>query len=890
MKYCKNSFVNAFEVDMLALSGFQAGFRVASSRTRPSELLGGVWTVACSCGQGTRKGLTAETVAMANAFLRGRAAAETHDLTVIGLGVCTGTGLRQTAAVSVRSTFRLQRAARVHHERAVRARRAPITRAVFAMLVVIVLSVPARAQPSAWRLDPIGGWGGPVNHVQVDGDIAYVGSGQRLVVLDISDESSPVEIGSIGLVTAVHDFVVRDDYAFVATTSRPHRFCVVDISDPTSMRVLWSATRSMVGQPREVDLLGNIAYVRGGPSSADLEAFDITNPESPVHLGRALIAAGGFGVEEAQIVGSLLYVAGDQSDDSRGRFDIYDLSGDPSAPALLSSLSSPFQTNGHVFQVVVEGSHAYVLLHDSGTERDLLWVIDVSDPTVPVAMGSVVVTERFVLGAVANDLAVRDQVVYVADWATESPTPGTWSRSRGLVIFDATDPTNPTFVGNIKTHGTVSGVRAAGDRLYMLDDGEGLLIADNTDRVNPAIIGNYYLPALLGRMAKDGDLLYVSDGWNGFTVLDVSDPRQIMVRGSYQTRNAGLGLDNLGIAVIDDRAYLAVGYDGFEIVDISDPSNPAFLGAFRLPNDLRRLPGLAVSSELVQGKVVALVGIEPFAGSTSIRAYDVTDPTAISEIGRLFLGASVPNKIKLAASQLDGHPIAFIGNAGLPYIIDVTDPANMQVDSNAGPTSTADFDEQTGLWCIASGQSNPDFGGLHIWNASDPTAPWELAYVRGISRSTAIEGSRVYVSDSQPSPTLDVYDMRDPAQPELLLSRRAATYTQLHAEEPFIYAISTRSTALGTPGDVGFVAFVSSCPADFTGSSNSNDPEYGVPNGVVDADDFFYFLDQFVADNTDVADLTGSGDPNDPGYGVPDGVIDADDFFFFLDLFVLGCP
>jgi len=80
-----------------------------------------------------------------------------------------------------------------------------------------------------------------------------------------------------------------------------------------------------------------------------------------------------------------------------------------------------------------------------------------------------------------------------------------------------------------------------------------------------------------------------------------------------------------------------------------------------------------------------------------------------------------------------------------------------------------------------------------------------------------------------------------------------------------------------------------SCGADLSGSSDPNDPAYGVPDGAADSADFFYYLDQFVADNLAVADLTGSSDPNDPAYGTPDGLIDAADFFFFLDLFVLGC-
>ncbi len=82
---------------------------------------------------------------------------------------------------------------------------------------------------------------------------------------------------------------------------------------------------------------------------------------------------------------------------------------------------------------------------------------------------------------------------------------------------------------------------------------------------------------------------------------------------------------------------------------------------------------------------------------------------------------------------------------------------------------------------------------------------------------------------------------------------------------------------------------VNDCPADLSGSSDPGDPAYGVPDGFVDASDFFYFLDQFVGMNAAVADVTGSSDPGSPAYGIPDGVIDASDFFFYLDQFVQGC-
>lgn len=80
------------------------------------------------------------------------------------------------------------------------------------------------------------------------------------------------------------------------------------------------------------------------------------------------------------------------------------------------------------------------------------------------------------------------------------------------------------------------------------------------------------------------------------------------------------------------------------------------------------------------------------------------------------------------------------------------------------------------------------------------------------------------------------------------------------------------------------------CPADLSASQVSTDPTYGVPDGVVDTSDLYYFLDQFNEGNYDVADLTTTSDPQDPGYGIPDHVIDAQDYFYYLDIYGEPCP
>ncbi|MEZ6234313.1 MAG: right-handed parallel beta-helix repeat-containing protein [Phycisphaerales bacterium] len=88
------------------------------------------------------------------------------------------------------------------------------------------------------------------------------------------------------------------------------------------------------------------------------------------------------------------------------------------------------------------------------------------------------------------------------------------------------------------------------------------------------------------------------------------------------------------------------------------------------------------------------------------------------------------------------------------------------------------------------------------------------------------------------------------------------------------------------------------CPADLTHSAIPGTPGYGEPNGVLNNDDFFYYLSIFVehvgcAPNLvrcpSPPDLTSTAIPGAPGYGILDGTLQNDDFFFYLTLFAAGC-
>jgi hypothetical protein len=76
---------------------------------------------------------------------------------------------------------------------------------------------------------------------------------------------------------------------------------------------------------------------------------------------------------------------------------------------------------------------------------------------------------------------------------------------------------------------------------------------------------------------------------------------------------------------------------------------------------------------------------------------------------------------------------------------------------------------------------------------------------------------------------------------------------------------------------------------DLTTGAVPGQPGYGVPNGILNNEDFFYYLAQFAAGNLAVADLTTGAVAGQPGYGVPNGVINNEDFFYYLWLFAQGC-
>jgi len=141
---------------------------------------------------------------------------------------------------------------------------------------------------------------GPANAVVVQGDHAYLCAGKALVVLDVSDPTSPVKVGQTFLPEMALDVHVSGRYAYVADFWDGLR--VIDISDPTSpSEVGYYDTEDCA---HGVHVSGKYAYVADRKDG--LRIIDVSDPKNPYEVG--YYDTGGWAIS-VYVSGDYAYVA-----------------------------------------------------------------------------------------------------------------------------------------------------------------------------------------------------------------------------------------------------------------------------------------------------------------------------------------------------------------------------------------------------------------------------------------------------------------------------------------------------------------------------------------------------------------------------------------------------
>ena len=647
--------------------------------------------------------------------------------------------------------------------------------ATFCFLLLLCFLAPAKADIPVTL---VGQWGGACNAAAVSGTTAYMGAGPRILALDISDPSSPALLGmSDVLPDSVADVAISGNYAYVADGGNwtGAGLLVIDISNVSSPICIGSCVNHMWGSAYAVAVSGNYAYV--ADNGGGLQVINISNPHSPNCVGRWSTTAYS---QDVAVSGSYAYVADDHAGlqvidisnpSSPTRVGGYDTTGDATGVAVsgnyayvadwhmglqvidISDPSSPirvggYDTGGFAHEVAVSGDYAYVADDYAG-----LQVIDISNPSSPTRVGG------YYTGGDAVGLAVNGSWALVADgggglqiidvFNPLSPTRvGGYNTSGlaydvalsgnyayvadidpGLQVIDISNPLSPTFVGGCDINGNARAIAVSGNYAYMACDMAGLQVINTSDPCLPDPVGVYDTPGYAYDVDVSGSYAYVADYDSGLQVINISDPSSPALVGAYNTSG-----DAMGIAVSGSYAYIADGDAGLQIISVSNPSNPYRIGGYDTTGSACRVAisdnyayvadgyqGLQVinvsnpaspfrvggisgqaSDVAVSGNYAYVAGYNMGGNGTGLQVIDISNPSSPTWVGEYDTsGAAEPSSVKVSgtnayvANRDGGLVILRVGGTAPPTVNAITPNSGLNT-GGVTITSLAGADFQTG--------------------------------------------------------------------------------------------------------------------------------------------------------------------------------------------------
>lgn len=183
------------------------------------------------------------------------------------------------------------------------------------------------------------------------GDLVYAATGTcGLAVYDVADPRAPVLRNRLELAGSTSTLELAGSRAYVGCGDS---LCVVDVTDPLNLRVV--STTTMPSPVMGLALAANCVYV--ACSSAGVQIHGLANPDQPVLLG--MLPSFHYAVE-VSVRDDVAYVA-----DGIGGVQVFDVA-DPSAPKRLGTYSPLNSKSGWVGAVALGADGIYVADQWSG--------------------------------------------------------------------------------------------------------------------------------------------------------------------------------------------------------------------------------------------------------------------------------------------------------------------------------------------------------------------------------------------------------------------------------------------------------------------------------------------------------------------------------------------
>lgn len=586
---------------------------------------------------------------------------------------------------------------------------------------------------------------GAPSGIDVQGSYAYLAengtSGGHLLVLDMTNESLPVVVGSATLPGNALDVAVHGTTAVVPNSDPPlDGLYLLDISNPTAPSIIGSTIPGR--RCMKVVIANSIAYVTSYSPSHSLEVVDISDPANPVMLTSVPLpsqATGGLVVS-----GSYVYV-------TAGSFVTVDVS----VPATAHVVDTESFLNRSVRDVAVSGNYAYLSTRHA-TENSDLWVYSLANPAQPQPVGRA--TNLFPGGAYYPYVAyaagvcyygfdhtnilmidVRNPVLphvdgflphygsYLQKLTIRGPNLynlGSWPPSYQTGAVHITSVSSPSPMEPIgtgfDTPGDARSVVVSGTRnalAYVADGASGLQIVDVTNPLSPQLVGSVDTPGFATDIVLSGTTAYVADGGSGLQVIDVAAPQSPQIVGSVDTPGSAVDL-----AVVDTLIYIADTGGGLRIANVATPSAPVIIG---VEDGLTSAVGVDVS-----GGIAFMAN-----GSSGVSSVDVSDPNNPWIIGGVKT-RSLGNALKIDVTQSRAYVTD--QDSGL-VIIDISDPEALQILSGLETENTASDVNVMGIFAyVGSG------AGVELVDIQEPSSPRMVGNVTVPANSQGIFVNEFY--------------------------------------------------------------------------------------------------------------------------------------------------
>lgn len=307
--------------------------------------------------------------------------------------------------------------------------------------------------------------GGSLNpsSVFVQGRYIYVVNlSNYLVVYDISNPHSSdlPYVGSLAVGTGSKSVYVQGRYAYIADKAASKLY-VVDVSNPASPAIVnGSGTATSTG-PNYIYVQGRYAYIPN--TVGTMQAFDISNPTSPVAMSSAVSVGGGTTIAYSVYVqGRYAYVANNTSTTSK--LYVVDVS-NPSSMSVVNGTGTSTATSPT--SIYVQGNYAFV-----GNSTGAVQAFNVSTPSSPSLSGYVFTGSS---GQVISSVYVQGRYAYVTNYTASK-----------LYVLDITNPASMVVVNG---SGTATGTNPTGQFVQ----GEYDYVVDNTEQIQSFYAGGAYI-------------------------------------------------------------------------------------------------------------------------------------------------------------------------------------------------------------------------------------------------------------------------------------------------------------------------------------------------------------------------------------------------------------